>query len=126
MIKFKNKTINNIDSNSISNVFGTILLLGILVIIFSMLYTIILSQPLEVESPYPNLIASIEGDYIVITHNGGNDLSLDSNISFDVGLGQETNGYIEDLNGDGSWNIGEKYYAYFDLLPNVGKISIIY
>ena len=49
-------------NNAVSQVLGTILLLGIAVAIFSVLYYIVLSEPIEANETYPTVVVTYAGN----------------------------------------------------------------
>ena len=66
MKKYSKHIINLKNSNNaVSELLGTILLLGIAVAIFSVLYLIVLSQSFDTSEPNPTIVATIEDNYII-------------------------------------------------------------
>jgi len=121
MIKIKQLKSNN----AVSEVVGTILLLGIAVALFSVLYYMVLAEPFETNNPYPSIATYVEGGNIVIEHRGGNELGADSHFEYTIGgkayhftmkdLIQGTEGaYLEDINSDEKWNFGERIIIPYD------------
>ena len=102
-------------NNGVSEVVGTILLLGIAVAIFSVLYIIVLSEPFGASEQYPTVVTFVEGDYIIVEHRGGDELSVDNYFKFEI-FGTTENVYIDDnlddVNSDDKWNIGERLRIY--------------
>lgn len=99
------------NKHGVSEVLGTILLLGIAVAIFSVLYFVVLSENFETEKPYPTVVTFVEGDHIVIEHRGGEELGVDNKFTFNIGGNPYTfylSGLLEDTNSDDKWNIGER------------------
>lgn len=106
LIRLKNS------NTAVSEVLGTILLLGVAVSLFSTLYYITLSEPLDTYEPYPKIVASIEGNNIIFKHCGGDELTINSEIRIDIGNGSipvpiSIGQYLADINEDDKWNIGE-------------------
>lgn len=99
------------NNNSVSQVLGTILLLGIAVAIFSVLYIIVLSEPFDAEEPYPTTVTFVEGGKIIIEHRGGEELGVDNTFSFEFGDASyafNVGDLLKDSNSDNKWNIGER------------------
>lgn len=100
------------DSNEmVSNIVGTIVLLGIIIVIFSSLYGMVLSHPFSVDSSTVTVIGTIEGDTIIFEHRGGKALSPETIISITISGIEDTSTVQElliDDNNDGLWNIGER------------------
>lgn len=98
---------------AVSEVLGTILLLGIAISLFSVLSTIVLSFPFEPSTPSVNLIGYVDGNNITIEHTGGETLDLDTKLivkindsnafSFIVSQLLDSNALSNNL-----WNLGEK------------------
>jgi hypothetical protein len=113
--------------NAVSEIVGAILLLGIVISLFSVIYFIVLAYPFGTSPPTPVIIATVEGNNIVIEHHGGDELGLDTKIQIDTGTGpmDKTVGEIlVDLNGDGHWNIGEKLLYPFSYSLSQTKANV--
>ena len=104
-------------TTAVSEIVGTMLLLIIAVVAFSAVYANVLSD--EGPSPYVHnrIVSSVEGMNIVLEHQGGHPLSLDTKISFYIGSskvvvhpGDEINGLSSEDKADGEWNVGEKIF----------------
>jgi hypothetical protein len=107
------KTIKRIKNStySVAEVAGTIVLLGIAVSLFSMLYLNILVLPPVSSTPEVTLVGTIEGSNIIVEHRGGDSLSMDTNILITKGGVQSSTTAkknVTDENGDGLWNVGER------------------
>ena len=98
----------------VSDVIGTILLLGMAVALFSVLSAVVLSYPFQPSTPTVNILGFVDGNDIILEHRGGENLGLDTKISvminnsdsylFIVGNGAVLD---DDFKSDGFWNIGE-------------------
>ena len=108
------KMINTrISKNGVSEVVGTVLLLGICVAIFSVLYFIVLSEPFETSEPHPTIVAFVEGNNVVIEHRGGDELSKNGEFEYTIGgtkYKTQISSVLDDTNSDGKWNLGERLY----------------
>ena len=97
---------------AVSEVIGTIMLLGIAVAIFSVLYIIVLSEPFDASEPQPTIVAFVEGNNIIIEQRGGDELNIDDEFRFTMGADEPVpiniGVALDDTNGDGKWNIGER------------------
>ena len=109
IIKFKSS------NNAVSETLGTVLLLGMSVAIFSILYFVVLSQAFETNEPYPTVVSTIIDDEIVFEHRGGDSVGLEATVPLTID-GQKVliNGNpptVEDLlidsNGNDKWDVGE-------------------
>jgi len=94
-----------------SELIGTILLLGMAVALFSIVYISVLSVSLDANEPNPRIIAKIEGSNIILEHRGGDRLSLGTKVNINI-QNEKTIKTVGDLlidtNKDGYWNIGER------------------
>ena len=96
----------------VSEIIGTILMLGMAIALFSGVSLIIISYPLNTPSPQVDIVSYIEGSDIIFEHHGG------PSLQFTTQLGITVNGttfffnaqeYInEDLNQNNLWDIGEQ------------------
>jgi len=112
---------NKKKKNAVSEVVGTILLLGIAIALFSTLYIVVLSEPFETSEPYPTVVAFVEGDHIVIEHRGGEEMGVDSKFTFDIGGNSYTfpiGNLLEDTNSDNRWNLGERLIVNKSIIGN--------
>lgn len=97
---------------AVSEIVGTILLLGITVSLFSVMCVIVLSYPFSPSSPSTNLVGMVEGEYLLIEHRGGKALDLGTKVSLTIGDNMSKIIIVGDyLNneskGDNRWGIGE-------------------
>jgi len=98
--------------DAVSEVVGTILLLGITVSLFSVICVIVLSYPFLPSSPSTNLVGMVEGEYLLIEHRGGKALDLGTKVTLTIGDNMSESVTVEDfLNNeskeDNRWDIGE-------------------
>lgn len=109
------------DSNEmVSEILGTVLLIGIVVAIFSTMYVSVISYPNPEPSSYARLVATIEGNNIIMEHRGGDALSL--NTKFQITIGNKTTtltigekNYLDnEAKKDKKWNVGERLVFPFD------------
>jgi len=97
---------------AVSETVGTLLLLGMSITLFSIIYfSIVTIYPISA-NPTVNLICFKDENTIIIEHRGGESLSLDTKILLNIGgIDNElTVGEIieNDSNSDGFWSIGER------------------
>ena len=116
---FKNLKNSN---KAVSELIGTVLMLGMAVAIFSVVYISVLSTSLHTTEPKPTIVASIEGNNIIFEHRGGEKLNLDTKITISIQNTTETTTVGElliDTNEDSRWNIGERlaYPFKYDINP---------
>jgi len=102
----------NRSTSAVSEIIGTMLLLIIAVTAFSTVYLNVLSD--EGPSPYVhnNIVSYVEGLDIVLEHQGGHPLSLDTTITIEIGPSDDTITVKDYLSpedkADNEWNVGEK------------------
>jgi hypothetical protein len=109
---------------------GTILLLMINVGLFSVVaisvYNLLPFNP----APSADIICQVNGDNIILTHQGGDALSLDTKIGFSNNTGTKyivVGDYLDEKSKeDGKWSVGEKIvYSNFNLLENQIRVMVI-
>ena len=103
----------NRSCNAVSEILATVLLLGIAVSLFSVLYVIVISSPVEIPSPSVILVGSIKEQNITINHHGGVALDLDTEILAIVGGARQNVTTARDYLdipyvSNNKWDIGEK------------------
>ena len=99
------------DSNyMVSEIVGTVLLLGVAVTVFSTLYASVFSHPSPSFEPNITLVGTIEGSNIIIEHRSGEALGLDTEIKISNDeLPHIAGDYLDEKSKeDGVWNIGER------------------
>ena len=105
-------------NSAVSEIMGTVLILGMAVALFSVLYFMVLSEEYDAPQQSPTFVAFIEKNNIVIEHRGGDELGLDNFFNYNIeGEEQPTviiGDVIDDINSDGKWNLGERLYIEFD------------
>ena len=97
---------------AVSEIVGTILLLGITVSLFSVICVIVLSYPFSPSSPSTNLVGMVEGEYLLIEHRGGKALDLGTKVSLTIGDNISKIIIVEaclnnESKEDNRWGIGE-------------------
>ena len=96
---------------AVSEVIGAILMVGIGVALFSILYFIVMSYPFTPSVPSVDIVGSIQGDSIVLEHRGGDSLDQNATVSFIVGATKISNTvgfFLNDSNGNNRWDVGEQ------------------
>lgn len=107
---------------AVSEIIGTLLLLMIVVMFFTILYLQVLSIPNPTSAAIVNIVGKIDENCILLEHAGGETLNLDTDISItidnstiDITVGD----YLDDESKeDGLWSLGERvvYPVKIDLL----------
>lgn len=119
--------------NSVTEVLGTVLLLGIAVAIFSILYVLVLTQPFEVNETNPIIVSTIIDDSIIFEHRGGNSMGLDASVPLTVdgnyitinGGSPTVGDLLIDENGNAQWDIGEILsFNYYDVGYSVDSDTV--
>lgn len=120
------------NSSAVSEILGTVLLLGISVTLFSVVYFSILTVPNTPPIPSANIICSIADGEFVFSHIGGSELSDETKILLTI-PGDTTNATIiakDYMNAtekaDGKWGVGEKVrYTYSSFVGREVDYSIV-
>ncbi len=118
---------------AISEMFGTVLLLLIAVVSFSIIQFNILSNEFTQDQPFVTIVGEIKGKNITLLHRGGKSLSLETKVNFEIDgnisniiIGE--NDYLDSTSKEDSvWNIGESLIFKQDLdLNNLNvKVTVI-
>jgi len=135
MKKWKKNIRSFKDSNNlVAEIIGTVLLLGIAVVIFSTLYIVVFAYPFPTSSPNVTLIGTIEGSNIIIEHHSGEALSLDTEIPIVIagekmlidGKTPTARDLLDDTSReDDLWNIGERIVYPFNYSRNCTQVDIM-
>ena len=103
-------------NQGVSEVVGTILLLVIAVTLFSTVYTAFFSIQPGPSTPAVTIVGTIENNFLVLEHRGGESLGLNTGviIEFQDGLRKMISVNDQDFlnstyKADGNWNMGEKF-----------------
>jgi flagellin-like protein len=107
------KMISKRTRHAVSEIVGTVMLLGIAIALFSIVQLLAFSLPENQNTPSARLIGNVAGDAIHISHHGGESLELNTKLVFTIdGTSYNRNASeilnVNTSNGDGFWNIGEK------------------
>lgn len=125
------------DTFAVSEVMGTILLLGISVSLFSVIYVSFFAVDVEPSAPTVDLIGTLEDNHLILEHRGGEDLDLDTRILIRYNETDPQSVYINasDLDyinssdkNDNKWNIGEQLKLNLSKLQNYkdfDKVDIV-
>ena len=101
------------NNEAVSDIVGIAILLGISVSLFALVQTIVLNYPFEPSPPTVDLVGHIENDNIIIEHQGGESISLDSKILISIEGQEQSSDTASDLidpdssDNDDLWDIGE-------------------
>lgn len=100
---------------AVSEILGTVLLLGISISLFGFLNFIVFSFSYEPSTPSASLIGGIdrESNAVVIDHYGGETLDGKTNIIVMVGSSsfqKNAQDVLDDSNGDMKWDFGESVH----------------
>jgi hypothetical protein len=114
------------NQKAVSEIIGTMLLLGTAVVLFSVVYFSILSAPAPTQPPAFNVMAKLQGQTdnatIVVSHMGGDPVDINSRFFIEVAgerkPEQILKNYIVENNEDEDlWNFGEQ------IRYHVGNVS---
>ncbi|MBN2603544.1 MAG: type IV pilin N-terminal domain-containing protein [Candidatus Thermoplasmatota archaeon] len=96
---------------AVSEIIGTVLLLGITISLFAVLCVVVLAYPHPSPPPSVNLVGMVDNDYLIIEHRGGESLTLDTTVI----ISNETSTIrytLKDVNishytNNSQWDVGE-------------------
>jgi uncharacterized repeat protein (TIGR01451 family) len=99
---------------AVSEIVGTILLLGIATCCFSILYFNVVNSPTPNPAPIVEISGMIEDNQVILTHHGGESLDLDTKILLSykgIDLNLIIGDYLDNVSkSNGLWDLGEKLY----------------
>lgn len=115
---------------AVSETVGTLLLLGMSITLFSVIYFSIMTIYPISANPSINLICSKDGNNITIEHRGGKTLDLETKIILNIegyNIPPKTlrELYFTDINCDGFWSIGEIVVYNEDVTNKNVSVSVI-
>jgi len=123
--KFKYCINRNKHNKAVSEVIGSVFLLSIMVTSFSVIYMNVLSIPPPSNPSNVEIVSYIENNNLVLEHQKGEPLGLDTKITVNMGFKNETilvGNYLDsDAKKDGVWSIGER--AIYPFYYNVSNIK---
>jgi hypothetical protein len=101
-------------NTAVSAIVGTVLLLLIAVGSMSVIYITILSDQGPGPRTYVDIVGTVEGNYLVLEHRGGESLPLDTEIKYSICgveksviIGDVLDGYSKE---NGAWDLGESLF----------------
>ena len=116
---------------AISEMFGTVLLLLIAVVSFSIIqFNVLSNNEFTQDQPFVTIVGEIKGKNITLLHRGGKSLSLETKVNFEIDgnisniiIGE--NDYLDSTSKEDSvWNIGESLIFKQDLDLNNLKVKV--
>jgi len=122
---------NKSNKKAVTEVLGTLLLLGISVSLFSIVYLSVLTTPSNPHSPSVNIGCTFDENNIILSHLGGKDLSLDTKVLFTFNDGSTDEIIINDYmtseyKVDEKWGLGEKVvYSSSSLIGNQVEVAVV-
>lgn len=113
-------------NNAVSEIIGTVLLLGMAVALFSVIYYIVLTPYQSTPLVNARFFGEVENDTIIITHYGGESIVLsDSNLSATIDGNIVFAFELTDTNSNGKWDIGEKMqYQHGNILQAEVSVTV--
>ena len=122
--KFKHYINRNKQNKAVSEVIGSVFLLSIMVTSFSVIYLNVLSIPPPSNPLNVEIVSYIENNNLVLEHQKGESLDLDTKITVNMGFKNETilvGNYLDsDAKKDGVWSIGERViYPFYYNISNI-------
>jgi len=125
-VMFGKKKLSN--NNAVNEILGTILLLGISVSIFSIVYISVLTFPYTPSTPSSNIYFSLDETKVVLTHYGGKELDLESEVRIIIGdeppITVNVSDFLDDEDVDNYWGFGEQF-VYNDTTGAVLENSVV-
>jgi len=119
------------DSQAVSELIGTVLLLAIAVALFSVVYVIVSTVLVGEAVPQVNIVGYVEGDNIILENLGGNSLGSGTLVQYTIAGNKTTvplnTTTLIDENNNNRWDIGERIvYDGGSLTGNQVDAAVIY
>lgn len=98
-------------NDAVSEVLGTVLLLGMTVSLFSLLSFTVLSYPFNPSSPSVNLVGYVVETNVILEHYGGESLESTTAVIMRIqGTSTKINitDFLNDENNNALWDLGEQ------------------
>ncbi|OGS40780.1 MAG: hypothetical protein A3K77_03240 [Euryarchaeota archaeon RBG_13_31_8] len=97
------------NKQGVSEIVGVIVMLGMAIALFSVVYIMAITFPFNNPSPLVRISATIQDDAVILLHKGGESLSPNTNIIVEIN-GEVYTEIVANWYGYNgpSWNIGEK------------------
>jgi flagellin-like protein len=110
----------NRNKKGVSEVVGTILMLGLAITLFAAVYITAVNFPFNEPDPSVRISATADKNTIVFAHQGGESLPADTRfiVAIDEDIYYKT---AAQMNVSGDWNIGE--ILIFDDLPPLSLVN---
>jgi hypothetical protein len=99
-------------SQAVSEILDVVLLLGITMVLFSILYFVVFSYTSSPNPPSVHLIGTVEEDTITIANLGGSSLSPDTEVILTIDnntIQVKAEQFLVDTNNNGYWDVGEEF-----------------
>ena len=122
--------IRKFGNGAVSEVFGTIVLLVISVILFTAVYASFFAVEVNPAPPSVNIVGTIEDNNIILAHRGGEQLDLNTKVIISPDSGTTENLKVGDklpdeLKSDDYWDIGEDLILNLDDLEDYTRFDNI-
>jgi len=113
------------DTNAVSTIIGTNLLLLITIGLFSFIYISIFIIPVEDSSPHADIIIGVDGNDIIFYNAGGEGLSLDTQVMVKIDGEEQVSFTVDDylqeeFKVDDLWSYPEQFIFSIPLLEGKG------
>jgi hypothetical protein len=112
---------NRRKNEAVSDIIGTVLLLGMAISLFAVLCIGVLYYPFTPAEPAVNIVGTLDEEYLFLEHCGGEPLSLDTKVILTIGENMPVSIIIgdgdyltEEAKEDNKWNIGEGFFYSLD------------
>jgi flagellin-like protein len=117
-------------NKAVSEIVGTLLLLGMAISLFSVIYISILTLYPATSSPSVNLLCSFEDKNVTIEHRGGKSLGINTKLILNVdGVTDDfpvSKNLTNEAKANGLWDIGERIvYFVGDITNKNVSVSVV-
>ena len=116
------------NEGAVTELMGTMFLLAIAVCVISIILVTVVSSLYDTAEVQVDILGKIEGNNIILEHQGGDNLGLDTEVCLEIGGYEEdfTAGeYLDDSSKfDGYWNIGEQVIYPSSLFDDIEDLMV--
>ncbi len=116
------------NDEAVTELMGTMFLLAIAVCVISVIMITVLSSFTDNEEVQVDLLGKIEGNNVILEHQGGDNLGLDTEVYLGIGGREEefiAGDYLDESStSDGYWNIGEQVIYPSSLFDDIEDLMV--
>jgi len=117
-----------INEEAVTELMGTMFLLAIAVCVISVIMITVISGLTDTADVQVDILGKIEGNNVILEHQGGENLGLDTEVFLEIGGYEEeftAGDYLDDNSKfDGYWSIGEQVIYPSSLFDDIEDLMV--